>query len=458
MPENPVLLTHRVNADPRSQVAIVFLHGFSGDIAKTWGQFPQLLKAEPAIADWDLYSAGFKSSLVPDVTGIWSSQADLPILADLLRAILGHLPLDRYRSLAIIAHSMGGLVAQRALVDDSTLTERVGHVFLFGTPSRGLVEAAWLRFWKQQFAEMAPNSLFLRDLENRWRTQFEPAPPFRFFAIAGEEDQFVPPESSIDTFPFEQRQVVPGNHHEIVKPTGAQSLSVQVVLKALIGEACPAGPWNAARVALEARDFQRAIHELLPHQEELDDSHLVILALALESVGRREDAITALEKRAAQSTDALGVLGGRLKRRWLISGRAADAERARLLYGHGLERAEAAEDWAQAFYHAINLAFLNLGQEDRKACHEMARRALDYVEKSQRDEDPNHWSLATEGEACLYLGDPDRAIRAYKAALALDPSPREIASMYAQADQAATFLNNRTLAQRIREVFRAADV
>ena len=60
------------------------------------------------------------------------------------------------------------------------------------------------------------------------------------------------------------------------------------------------------------------------------------------------------------STDALGVLAGRLKRRWLAERRAADLERARQLYSEGLARAEAEGDAAQAYYHAINIAFLDL--------------------------------------------------------------------------------------------------
>ncbi len=345
-------------------------------------------------------------------------------------------------------------MAQRALVDDPTLAGRVGHVFLFGTPSNGLTKATWLPFWKRQIDDMAPTSPFIEDLTQRWKAQFEPRPPFRFFAIAGEADQFVPPESSIATFPFEQRQVVPGNHLEIVKPTEVQNLSVQVVLKGLIGDACPAGPWNAARVALESRDFQRAINELSPHQGELDDRHLVMLALALESVGRQEDAIAVLEGCKSSGTDPLGVLGGRLKRRWLTGGRVIDADRALQLYGEGLTRSEADENWDQAFYHAINLAFLNLGQGNKKACREMAQRALDHVGRSESAEAPTKWSRATAGEACLYLREADRSVAAYEAALALRPKPREIASMYAQADQVATFLDDQMLAERMRRTFR----
>ncbi|MDQ2899026.1 MAG: hypothetical protein M3Y07_04400, partial [Acidobacteriota bacterium] len=54
------------------------------------------------------------------------------------------------RRLALVAHSMGGRVVQRALVRYSNFRARTGYVFLFGTPSAGLHKAALLSFWKRQ--------------------------------------------------------------------------------------------------------------------------------------------------------------------------------------------------------------------------------------------------------------------------------------------------------------------
>jgi hypothetical protein len=43
MPEKtPELLTHRVGA--KNEAAMLFIHGFSGDVAKTWGKFPEFLQ------------------------------------------------------------------------------------------------------------------------------------------------------------------------------------------------------------------------------------------------------------------------------------------------------------------------------------------------------------------------------------------------------------------------------
>ena len=102
-------------------------------------------------------------------------------------------PLKRYRSLALVAHSMGGLVVQRALVDDPELANRTEKVVLFGTPSAGLRKASWLFFWKRQLRNMANGSEFITALRQDWAALFEPEPRFDLRVVAGDQDQFVPP-------------------------------------------------------------------------------------------------------------------------------------------------------------------------------------------------------------------------------------------------------------------------
>jgi TIR domain len=126
--------------------AILFLHGFSAGHEDTWGLFPLLVGAEPELNDWDILSLGYGTSMLPDIRSIWSADPDLPILATHFRTRLNMAPLAPYRSLAIVAHSMGGLVVQRALLDDLDLIPRVRHVIFFGTPSGGLVKAGFFAF------------------------------------------------------------------------------------------------------------------------------------------------------------------------------------------------------------------------------------------------------------------------------------------------------------------------
>ena len=64
--------------------------------------------------------------------------------------------------------------------------------------------------------------------------------------------------------------------------------------------------------------------------------------------------------------------------------------------------------------------------------------------------------MATGGDAHLHLGDPAAALSAYRAAIAADPSPRELASMYAQAAWTAALVGDGVLEDEIERVFRPA--
>jgi hypothetical protein len=136
--------------------------------------------------------------------------------------------------------------------------------------------------------------------------------------------------------------------------------------------------------------------------------------------GRGAEALRILEdhyRKGTSSTDALGVLAGRLKRRWLAERRAADLERARQLYSEGLSRAEAEGDAAQAYYHAINIAFLDLMAASATAgvparVREMAERALHHSGAAEED----HWRLA-RGRSRLDAEGPSEGGRTLRSGL-----------------------------------------
>ena len=126
--------------------AVLFVHGFSGDQQDTWGLFPTLIGTDTTLNDWDIVSLGYATSLLPDIRGIWSADPDLPILAIHLNTRFDIAPLAQYRSLAIVAHSMGGLVVQRALLDNPKLVARVKHLVAVRNPERRPAESRPARF------------------------------------------------------------------------------------------------------------------------------------------------------------------------------------------------------------------------------------------------------------------------------------------------------------------------
>jgi pimeloyl-ACP methyl ester carboxylesterase len=450
MPDNPRLIQHRVK---KAKAAIVFVHGFGGNADSTWGRFPEFLMAEGALASWDVFSIGYSTSLAFDLAGVWSADPEIITLGGLIETVADVPPIDAYESIAILAHSMGGLLVQRALLSNSALRERVSHVLLFGTPSNGLEKASPFNFWKRQVRDMALGSPFITKLRSDWTTTIGLTFPFTFVTVAGDRDEFVPRTSSIEPFPESRRRVAYGNHLEIVKPPDVDHLGYKIALKALTGQGTVGGAVDSARLAVESRHFQEAVDTLWPNRADLDDKSLVTLALALESVGRQGDAIDMLMKANPRGTDPIGVLAGRLKRRWLVERKRSDAEQALSLYRQALARAEAKPDAVQAYYHAINCAFMELAYgSDATACRAYAQRALTHCAQVPDDV----WRRATEDEANLYLGSTAVAADAYRRALALNPEPWQATSIYQQAFRAADLVGEDGLAAQLKAMFGGA--
>jgi tetratricopeptide (TPR) repeat protein len=391
--------------------------------------------------------------LAPDFKGLWSGNPSITTIASYVHTHAYRGELENYKALVFIAHSMGGLVVQRALLDYKDLLDRTSHVFLFGTPSAGLRKAGWFKWFKRQVDDLAYNGAFVPKLRADWEKLWPKEPPPQFWTVAGDSDEFVPASSSLGPFPTAQQFVVPGNHLEIVKPANATDLSVQIIVDGIRGKAAPAGPWNAARVALQMLDFKKVVDTLQDHASELDDAHLVQLAIALGSLGKMDKALEILQGSERLGTDARGVLAGRFKRRWIAAGRKSDYERAFELYSSAYDEAMANNDHSQAFYHGINISFLMVADQDKKTDPtDMLNKVLSHCEQAEQD----FWCLGTKGEAKLCLGDQEGALAAYSECVNMKPEPEpwQLISMHSQASQLAAILNYDHLTSELDRIFR----
>ena len=401
------------------------------------------------VADWDIYTLGYATTFHPDLLGVWSSDPDLPILATMLRTQASIDPLRRYKSLAVVAHSMGGLVVQRALVDDPELADRTKKVVLFGTPSAGLRKATWMVFWKRQLRNMAKGSEFITALRQDWAGRFEPEPSFDLRVVAGEQDQFVPSESSLGPFPREFRYVVPGNHLSMVRAADTDSPSVRLLTSALSD--APAADETTAPLALAAEIPDATASALIEARGDGMSQHDVVrAALALEQNGKRDEAMALLHRHQTLGTDVQGTLAGRIKRMWLENEDLGFAQHALALYQEALDEARKIGDVSQIYYHSINVAFLEFVALDHvQRAREMAELALESASLAKE----NAWSVATQAEANLYLGHRDLALDLYQRMLAFEAEPREYASTALQAGRIASKLKDSQLVDRLEEIF-----
>src|SRR5215472_17439585 len=88
---------------------IVFVHGFIGDYVNTWGK-PKVLLDDPRFnRNYDFVFYGFKTALFGDVPAFDEEAARLDRL-------LTHLEED-YKTITIVTHSKGGLLAMRTLLN-----------------------------------------------------------------------------------------------------------------------------------------------------------------------------------------------------------------------------------------------------------------------------------------------------------------------------------------------------
>lgn len=416
------------------RVAIVFVHGFTGDRMGTWRRIPEFLSHEPKLAEWDLVFFGYPSSGFFDLLNVWSADPDIDAIATQL-STAGNLL--AYDALAFVAHSMGGLVVQRALVRSDELRKRTRHVVLFGTPSGGLDKARKLRFWKQQIRNMSSSGKFIGDLRADWkRLKFNQAPPpFSFLAVAGLEDQFVPIKSSLGPFPEKFQSAIYGNHVTMLRAESADAECVQKIVQQISGHSPAEGPLTAARLAIQKGKFDDVVRRLNPVRSNLTDSGAVELALALDALGRRNEAMELLEQHKRAGTDVLGVLAGRYKRRWISESRRGDFKRAVQLYRQGYDEAVSKQDHAQAFYLGINLAYLALAGETRNSAEarRMAKAVMEHCAEARDDETLKLWRLATEGDAYLVLKDFKQALACHREAAKMKMDPWQALSIQEQS-------------------------
>lgn len=424
----------------KEKQAIIFVHGFKGGMLETWGETLEFLRRDPAFDKWDFYAMGYNTNILPNLLkGLWIAAPEIKIIGKSLKGEIDALLAEGYKTISICAHSMGGLVTQSAILQlDMNDIAKLHSVIMFGTPSGGLSTARFGKFINDQVRDMAEGSEFITNLRNTWNQRFSRGLSFGFLAVAGDADEFVPRKSSIDPFDEEFRKVIGGNHLVIVKPSRETDQTVSTIKQKVLYNNNYEFDWEPAALAIEYSNFNEALNAFNKTGfENLDTRNKVNYILATESVGKSEEALELALKTADESTDVLGVIGGRFKRHYINTGAKDSLEKALEYYKKGLEMSTANNNDEQIFYHAINCAFLDLFKEEFSKAKELAQTALDAANRSSRDD---VWKQATIAEAKLHLGNKDEAIEAYKLAGSKAREIRQKDSILINATQTVNIL------------------
>jgi pimeloyl-ACP methyl ester carboxylesterase len=145
---------------------ILFLHGWQGDREETWKLFPYLVCGDENFRDYDVLSIGYPtywigSNLSMEQFGGW--------LADKLAAN----DLQRYEKIAIVAHSIGGLLARQIVLEQRPELKNVVLLVEVGTPHLGpykytdLADSIGLRGGRL-VGELQAGSPYLQKLQTDW--------------------------------------------------------------------------------------------------------------------------------------------------------------------------------------------------------------------------------------------------------------------------------------------------
>jgi alpha-beta hydrolase superfamily lysophospholipase len=118
--------THGVKSEafwavrPR-RIAIVFLHGFSGESMKTWVDFPSLAVADQRARGVDLlffgYDGLFTQAGVSSMLFLNFMRALTVTPATIFPNFIGRERWPGYQHLVLVSHSLGAVIARRAIVD-----------------------------------------------------------------------------------------------------------------------------------------------------------------------------------------------------------------------------------------------------------------------------------------------------------------------------------------------------
>jgi hypothetical protein len=192
---------------------LIFIHGWNGDPADTWKRFPELACADPTLAGVDVIVVNYP-------TFATRRNLHIPALARWVNEEINKIDDgQKYKKIAIVAHSMGGLIGRemtiyRKLGDQQS----IGLMVEIGTPHGGADDAKLansLGISKDLTEEMMHDSTVLNTLTSQWFS-FKKDRPYTF-CLTSPQDEVVLEQSAM-AFCDNGLEYPMWGHTEMVKP------------------------------------------------------------------------------------------------------------------------------------------------------------------------------------------------------------------------------------------------
>jgi pimeloyl-ACP methyl ester carboxylesterase len=226
--DEPLVVHQRTEVTANDKL-VIFVHGLGGQRygdSGTWGKFPAFLFEDLPDTDVGMYQ-------YETATGRWLSSKSVSIdrearvFADLIRDALRD-----YKSIALVGHSMGGLLCKaviKALVDAGlrNALARICGLILMATPQLGSLRMpGFLSLFSHDARALKPHGELVLSINRTFEDHValdENIATLRkvtipTWAVEGVSDFWVDPLSSGIGLTSSRRKVVRGSHTSIVKP------------------------------------------------------------------------------------------------------------------------------------------------------------------------------------------------------------------------------------------------
>jgi pimeloyl-ACP methyl ester carboxylesterase len=215
---------------------VVFVHGFLGDLAGTWGSFPELVRdhARCDVMLWSYPTHLLGHAPAVDGVGTW--------LLSRLRTKCAN-----YRNLVLVGHSLGCLVIESLIVlelRDAHATERpvsqIRHVLMYAPPHGGSPRAGFFAaIPNAQLRLLGTGNKHLIGLQREWvNSVYRPdstlAPgtmaQIPMTIVGSDHDGWVPRAFAQFVYSDTSYRALNDRDHISIKlPTGANDLSFQIL-------------------------------------------------------------------------------------------------------------------------------------------------------------------------------------------------------------------------------------
>lgn len=228
-------LLHTAGGNTRS--LIIFIHGINGDNQATWKNsaarksWPEMIAADSSMSA-DTLAISYLSTALGRSSNIEEVANRVAV------QLVNHRIFEGYDQIAIIAHSMGGLIAKRVVRiverDNPNFLPKIKAILFFATPAQGsnLATVSGPFSNNPQLSDMLPSDghSFLQTLDNDWQAllrsrtterpfpkvfcAYETLPTFEIMVVPRSDSQ-----QACDSAPLG----LDFNHVDIVKPDSESS-------------------------------------------------------------------------------------------------------------------------------------------------------------------------------------------------------------------------------------------